>query len=118
MAGDIDRDRFLHGPNRDVGPRDLIMLTVVAEEILGKRTVEDVAEFFGHLQIGFNVDTEPLEFVGLVTGAHAEHQAPVRQRVGGCDLGQEPRRVIKRQDYHRGAEPDLFCNRGAVGDQH
>jgi hypothetical protein len=94
------------------------MLTVVAEEILGKGTVEDFAKLFGHLQIGFDIDTEPLEFVGLVAGADAQHQAPVRQRVGGCDLGQQPRRVIERQDYHRGAEPDLFGNRGAVGDQH
>ena len=94
------------------------MLTVVAEEILGKGTVEDVAKLFGHLQIGSDIDAEPLEFVGLVAGADAEHQAPVRQRVGGCDLGQQSRRVIERQDDDRGAELDLFGNRGAVGDEH
>ena len=54
------------------------MLTVVAEEILGKGAVEDVAKLFGHLQIGFNIDAEPLEFVRLVAGADAEHQAAVR----------------------------------------
>jgi hypothetical protein len=94
------------------------MLAIVAEEILGKRTVEDFAEFFGHLQIGSDVDAEPLEFVGLVAGADAQHQAPVRQRVCGRDLGQQPRRVIERQDDDRGAEPDLLGDRGTVGDQH
>jgi hypothetical protein len=49
-----------------------------------------------HLQIDFDIDAEPLEFVGLVAGADAEHQATVRQRVGGCDLGREPRWVVER----------------------
>ena len=118
MAGNVDRQRLLHRPGRDMGLRDLVMLAVVAEEILGKGTVEDVAELLGHLQIGFDIDAEPLEFVGLVAGADAEHQAPVRQRVGGCDFGREPRRVVERQDHDRGAEPDLFGDRGAVRDQH
>jgi plasmid stability protein len=39
-------------------------------------------------------------------------------RVGGCDLGQQPRRIVERQDDDRGAESDLFRNRGTVGDQH
>ncbi len=118
MAGDVDRQRLLHRPGRDVGLRDPVVLAVIAEEVLGKGTVEDVAELFGHLQIGFDIDAEPLEFVGLVAGADAEHQAPVRQRVGSCDLGREPCRVVERQDDDRGAEPDLFGNRGAMRDQH
>ena len=78
------------------------MLAVVAEEILGEGTVEDVAEFLGHLQVGFDIDAEPLEFVGLVAGADAEHQAPVRERVGGCNLGRKPRRVeLSSQSRHR-----------------
>src|SRR5690242_5106717 len=77
MAGDIDRDRSLHGPSRDVSLRDLIMHTDVAEEIVGKGRVEDVAKLFGHLQIGFDIDAEPLQFVRLVAGADAEHQAPI-----------------------------------------
>jgi hypothetical protein len=85
---------------------------------VGKGTVEDVAKLFGHLQIGFDIDAEPLEFVRLVAGADAEHQAPIRQRVGGCELSQEPRRVVERQDDDRGAEPDLFGDRGAVRNQH
>ena len=94
------------------------MLAVVAEEILGKGEIEDVAELLGHLEIVFDVDAEPLEFVGLVAGADAEHQPPVRQRVGGRDLGGEPRRVVERQDHDRGAEPDLLRDRGAVRDHH
>ena len=98
--------------------RDLVVLAVVAEEILGEGTIEDVAEFLGHLQIGFDIDAEPLEFIGLVAGADTEHQAPVRERVGGRNLGGEPRRVVERQDDDRGAEPDFFGNRGAVRNHH
>jgi len=96
----------------------LVVLAVVAEEILRKSTVEDVAELFGHLQVGLDIDAESLEFVGLVARADAQHQAPVRQRIGGRDLGRQPRRVVKRQDDDRGAEPDLFGDRGAVCHQH
>jgi len=91
---------------------------IVAEEILGEGTVEDVAELLGHLEIGVDVDTEALELIGLVAGADAKHQAPVRQRVGGGDLGREPGRVVERQDDDRGAEPDPLGNRGAVRDHH
>ena len=108
----------MHRPSRDMGPRDLIMLAVVAEEIVGKGTVEDVAKLFGHLQIGFDIDAEPLEFVGLVAGADTEHQAPVRERVGGRNLGRKPRRVVERQHDDRGAEPDLLGDRGAVRNHH
>jgi len=118
MTGDIDRQRLLHWPSRNVGLRDLVVLALVAEEIPGEGAVEDVAELCGHLEIGLDVDAEPLEFVGLVAGADAEHQAPVRQRVGGGDLGREPCRVVERQDHDRGAEPDLLSNRGAVRDHH
>src|SRR5437660_177064 len=55
------------------------MLTVVAEEILGKGTVENVAKLFGRLQVGFDIDTKPLEFMGLVAGADAQHQASVQK---------------------------------------
>jgi hypothetical protein len=40
------------------------MLTVVAEEILGKGMVDDVAKLIRHLQVGFDINAEPLEFVG------------------------------------------------------
>jgi hypothetical protein len=56
MAGDVDRQRFLHRPGRDVGLRDLVVFAVVAEEILRKSTVEDVAELFGHLTEEANHD--------------------------------------------------------------
>jgi hypothetical protein len=118
MAGDVDRQWFLYRPGRDVGLRDLVVLAVVTEEILGKGAVEDVAELFGHLQIGSDIDAKPLEFVGLVAGADTEHQAPVRQRVGGCDLGREPRRIVEWQDDDRSAEPDSFGDWGAMRDHH
>jgi len=57
------------------------VFAVVAEEILRKSTVEDVAELFGHLQIGLDIDTEPLEFVGLVARADAEGR-PISFGVG------------------------------------
>jgi hypothetical protein len=49
MSGDVDRDGLLHGPSGDMGSRDPIVLAVVAEEILRKGTVEDVAKLFGSL---------------------------------------------------------------------
>ena len=101
-----------------MGPRDLVVLAVVTEEILGKGAVEDVAELLGHFQIGFDIDAKPFKFVGLIASADAQHQAPVRQRVGGRDFGCEPRRVVERQYDDRGAEPDLFRYRAAMGDQH
>ena len=118
MASDVDRDAPLHRPGRDVGLQDLVVFTVIAEEILGEGAVEDVAEFLGHLQIVFDIDTEPLEFVGLVAGADAEHQASIRQRVGGRDFSREPCRVVERQDDDGGAEPNLFGDRGTVRDDH
>jgi hypothetical protein len=52
------------------------VFTVVAEQIFGKGASEDVAKLLGQLQVGFDIDAEPLECVRLVAGADAEHQAP------------------------------------------
>jgi hypothetical protein len=42
-----------------VGLQDLVVPAVITEKVLGKGPVEDVAELFGHLQVGFDVDPEP-----------------------------------------------------------
>ena len=49
------------------------MLAVVAEKVLREGAVEDFTELFGHLEIGFDVDAKPLEFIGLIAGADAQH---------------------------------------------
>ena len=41
----------------------LVVLAVVTEEILREGAVEDATELLCHLQIGFDVDTKPLEFI-------------------------------------------------------
>jgi hypothetical protein len=46
---------------------------------------------------------EALELIRLVAAAHAEHQAPVRHRVGHADLRDQPRRVVERHHHHAGA---------------
>jgi hypothetical protein len=51
-----------------------------------------------------DVDAEPLEFVGLITGADAEHQSTVRQCVGRGDFGGEPSGVVQGQ--HRAIPSD------------
>ena len=118
MAGDVDRQRVLHRAGRDMGFRHLVVLAVVAEELPAEGQVEDVAELVGHFEILGDVDAEPLEFVGLIAGADAEHQSAIRQRVGGGDLGGEPSRVVQGQYHDRGAEPDPFGDRGAMRHHH
>jgi hypothetical protein len=94
------------------------VLAVVAEKILREGAVEDFTEFFGHLEIGFDIDAEPLEFVGLISGADSEHQSPARQRVGSGNFGRKARRVIERQDNDCSTEPNLLRNRGTMRDEH
>jgi len=74
--------------------RHLVVLAVVAEEVSAEGQVEDVAELVGHLEIPGDVDAEPLEFVGLITGADPERQSAIRQGVGRGDFGGEPSRVV------------------------
>ena len=94
------------------------MLALVAEKILVQREIEDLGKFLGHFEVLFEIDAEPVEFIGLIAGADAEHQPAVRQRVGGGHLGGEPRRVVERQHHDRGAEPDVLCDRGAMRHHH
>ncbi len=98
--------------------RHLIVLALVAEEIPAEGQVEDVAELVGHFEILGDVGAEPLEFVGLVPGADAEHQSAIRQCVGRGDFCGEPGRVVQGQDHDRGAEADLFGDRGAMRHHH
>ena len=114
MTGDVDRQRLLHRPRRDVRFRHAVVLAVVAEEIPAESEVEDVAELVRHLEVLLEIDAEALEFVGLVTGADPEHEPPVRQGVGRGNLGEQARRVVQRHDDHGGAEPDLLRHRRAV----
>jgi hypothetical protein len=57
----------------------LVVLAVVTEEILREGAVEDVTD----LQIGFDVDTKPLEFIGLVWACWSAHSARAADRLGG-----------------------------------
>src|SRR3954470_10166146 len=105
MASNIKRQRLLHRSRRDMRLGHLIVLAIVGEKITVQREIKDFAELLGHFEVLLEIDTETLEFIGLVTGTDSEHQTTVRKRVGHRNFSGEPSRIVKRQNKNCGTEP-------------
>lgn len=113
-AGQEDRHRLLHRPQRDMGVAHLDMAALIVDPVLVLRHVDDV-ERLAEAGAGLlDRDAEAGEFVAVAAAADPEVEPPARQDVDIGDLVDQPHRVVEGQHHDPGAEANAAGAGGGV----